>query len=508
MSGQEARAGTDASSGQGVQAGDHNEQVNVFTGDQQPVDARADRDVYAAGRDLTINSYAAPDMVWLGRNRALPDGGLGVGSYGARELAPALDVLFPGRVFPARWAPAALADLHREVDAAHPSVARTRVSRMLDSLAAAMKTTAFLRSFVGGSLTEQALLRALAAVASRSVVALRDVPAADLATDADVVQFVSLTHPHAERTCGRQLARFVLDLVSESRLDAGDPRIAEWAAGIGALPAFNTEAAATRPKHADRRLRLVVSLHYDPAQDWPEALGAWLLLDDEWHAHEDFPAEADQPGAEQALASAVDWAEAYADVLGLRLQRIEVAMPTRILLRWRPEEVLYGQRLGVNFDVLARWSQRLDQRPAIRRANRNARRRLAEIAAGGPGARLHWLSARHSADLAQLSADFEQGVYSRAIGLTENPGRNADVLDVALTFTPILLWPQGERLGQDHQATIDAYWESLPAGFLVAYRSRWLGEDGHGNGDRMRIADVRAVWDHEDWLNFCRQLAP
>jgi hypothetical protein len=80
------------------------------------------------------------------------------------------------------------------------------------------------------------------------------------------------------------------------------------------------------------------------------------------------------------------------------------------------------------------------------------------------------------------------------------------MLDVVLQFTPILLWPQAQSLGPEHQATIDAHWERLPTGFLVAYRARWRGDGSDGNADSERIAAVRAVWDDEDWLNFCREL--
>jgi hypothetical protein len=49
-------ARVDASAGKGVQAGDHNAQVNVFPGDQPRLEASGGRDAFAAGRDLTVNS--------------------------------------------------------------------------------------------------------------------------------------------------------------------------------------------------------------------------------------------------------------------------------------------------------------------------------------------------------------------------------------------------------------------------------------------------------------------
>ena len=56
--GGENRTGVDASAGRGVQAGDHNTQVNSFSGDQSRLEASGGRDVLAAGRDLTVNNYS------------------------------------------------------------------------------------------------------------------------------------------------------------------------------------------------------------------------------------------------------------------------------------------------------------------------------------------------------------------------------------------------------------------------------------------------------------------
>jgi tetratricopeptide (TPR) repeat protein len=62
VSGEDERpAGTDASAGQGVQAGDHNQQVNIFAGDQARQQVSGDHEAVVAGRDLTFISYAAPE---------------------------------------------------------------------------------------------------------------------------------------------------------------------------------------------------------------------------------------------------------------------------------------------------------------------------------------------------------------------------------------------------------------------------------------------------------------
>jgi Tetratricopeptide repeat len=57
--GGERGAEVDASGGRGVQAGDHNTQVNSFSGGQSRLEATGGRDALAAARDLTVNNYAA-----------------------------------------------------------------------------------------------------------------------------------------------------------------------------------------------------------------------------------------------------------------------------------------------------------------------------------------------------------------------------------------------------------------------------------------------------------------
>jgi tetratricopeptide (TPR) repeat protein len=52
----ERAASVDASASKGVQAGDHNAQVNVFPGDQPRLEASGGRDAFAVGRDLTVNN--------------------------------------------------------------------------------------------------------------------------------------------------------------------------------------------------------------------------------------------------------------------------------------------------------------------------------------------------------------------------------------------------------------------------------------------------------------------
>ena len=455
------------------------------------------------GQNLVIFNYDGDhsgESLWLARNRDLEVGEEPIGSYGMAELTAALSALFPDRAAPAGWDVSTLRELNRELDLVNESPARTRTARVIDNLLVAQKTITFLRTFMPTELSSQRLRRALAALTNSTGTAPSATPGSELSTEVDTVEYVALTYPRAEKSCRAQMTRFVLELVSDAHLDPNYRELREWAGSIDAIVAFNDALSASRLRHSERRLRLIVSLHYSLTGDWPEALGAWLLYDNGFYGHEDFLCTPDQPGAEEALAGAVDWAEERASVLGIPLRRIEVALPVKMLLRWRPEEVEYGPRLGVNYEVVTRWSQRLDPRPVTRRINRNAGRRLAEIAACANGTRMRWLSAQQVSELSRLSREFRAGRYTGGVGLLEDPGENDELFQVILQFTPILVWPQAADLTMEHRRMVDSQWHLLPTGFLTAYRARWRAEDGGP------MADMRAVWDDEEWLAFCATL--
>jgi NTP-dependent ternary conflict system VMAP-like protein/TIR domain-containing protein len=423
-----------------------------------------------------------------------------LGPYGTAELIAALGALWPDREFLAAWDITALDELRRELTRMAGSPAHTRVTRVVECLVIAQKTITFLRSFMAVRLTSHALRRGLAPLRISGGSSATSPGDMSQITEVDAVEHVALTFPRAEGSCTAQMARFVLELADDAGVDLDSPELRGWAASIGAIVAFNGVLAIRRQRRAHRRLRLIVSLHYALAGDWPETLGAWLLYDDMFYDHEDFDCTPDQSGAEEALTSAVDWAEGHAANLGIILRRIEVAAPVRVLLRWRPEEVEYGPRLGVNYDVLAHWSRRLDPQPAMRRINRNVTRRLADIAACTDESRLYWLAGRQITETARLCEELRAGRYPAAIGLIDNPGANEELLELLLQFTPILLWPQGISLGSELRQLVASCWDLLPGELLIAYRARWRAEDGD------LMADLRAVWDDQDWFEFCRGL--
>ncbi len=186
--------------------------------------------------------------------------------------------------------------------------------------------------------------------------------------------------------------------------------------------------------------------------------------------------------------------------LGLRLRRVEVAVPVGILLRWRPEEARHARKLGLDYQVLTRWSGRLDRSDTMRRVNTNAELRLEEIDEHKNTEPVHWLHAQQVTDLTALLAEFVNGRYSRAIGLMDDPGENQPLFDILLEFAPILLWPRTGRLGPEHGVEVVTRWGDLPAAFTDAYRSLCAAGDGGP------LADLRVIWDDEEWLSFCRDL--
>jgi hypothetical protein len=454
-----------------------------------------------AGQDIVRFEYDGADSdesEWLAHNRQVVGSGHLLGSYGATELHSALRTCPGGYPPPADFD--ALRALHDELSQQPPSTAIRRAVRVADSLIVAHQTVSFLRGHMAAELTTEALRRALATVGVAGGPGRAAAANAALCAETDAVERAALAYPRKqskEGSCRPQTARFMLALADGAGIDPTRPEFQQWAASIGALVPFNDALRARTGHQAARRLRLIVS-YYALAGEWPDEVGAWLLYDGKDSGHVNLTCAPDQPGAEKALVEAVDWAEEHAWELDASLERIEVAVPARMLLEWRPEEVKYGgSRLGVNYLVLSRWSQRLEPTQEMRRINRNVGKRMAQISGHAKGAPLHWLSAQQVGELVRLRAELGDGKHAPATGLLDRPGQDGSLVDLLLRYVPIVLWPQVTRLSQAHCAGVRTRWHLLPDGFLTAYRARWA-ETGSDV-----IADIRAVWDDDDWLRFC-----
>ena len=273
---------------------------------------------------------------------------------------------------------ASLQELRRELTKGAETPERIRAMRTVEILQVTSSAVAFLRRWMPHSLSTATLRRAVAALDHGRVarpVTRQDI---DLATEVDFVEHVALRRVGIADSYEAVLTKFVVALAQDAEMDLDAPELRDWMGSIGATVYGNDAIAVSRASRAERRLQLVVSLT-SLTGDWPDVLDVWLLCDGSLSERQEFHCEPDQPAVEAALAEAVAWAEDHAADLGLKLRRIDVAMPTKLLLCWRPEEVVYGTRLGFDYDVTTRWSQRLFPPAGLRWINNHAINRLAEI---------------------------------------------------------------------------------------------------------------------------------
>ena len=452
-----------------------------------------------SGQDTVSMNYdgdpLAEENLWLARNRRH-----GIARPG-RVADPAVDQL--GELLEELALPAELArdrstagldELRRQLEVQAWSMERELALKTVDNLQVVARTTLFLRGNLAHALGHSTLRRAA------HIARIPALPA-DLVGDAAVLAHLALSHPTSEPDCRLQLARFVTALVVESGGELDDVWLRSWADAVDALAELNTAFEAMRGRQATRRLRLIVSLHASVAGDWPETVTAWLLRDGEPYQQYEFECAPDREGVETSLVDAMDWAIEHADDLGLELRHVDVAVPTALMVRWRPEEVRYHQKLGLDYLVSMRWSNRLKPNRTMVRAIHHASRRLAELTADNPGAPVDWLDGPALDDLAQLRDHLANGRYRRALGLGERPRNPHDLLELLLMHSPILLWPQTvEEFSPDRRECVTKCWHLLPDELLNSYRLQWSGDDA---GD---IADLRAVWDDAEWLAFCRRI--
>ena len=438
----------------------------------------------------------AGSALWLGHNRRhVAHVAHSVGASGRAALADALTKVAPPRAVPSEWTVPALRELKHDMDRTPGTPATVWASRVLDSLLVAMRTTDLLHSLIPEVLDTPRLRRAMAdaGVSMPSATARDDI--------ADLVERVALWYPAADENCRSQITRFVMALVASSGTPFDHPEITAWAKANDATVHVNNATEWARRLIERKRLRLIVSLHASNTGDWPEMLETWLLLDGALvdQGRRRIHCTPDKAGVEKAIADAVDMAEERAEMLGLQLERIDVAVPSRLLLEWEPEKVERGEWLGTDFTVVMRWAERLNPPKAVRRLNRSAQRRLENIDAHLGGAPVDWLDHGETVDLRSLRDKLVRGKYRGAIALDHHPPQGERLFSLLLAHIPIVLWPQPscEYPPSDHDC-LDVCWNRMPDELMVAYRREWRDE---GAGP---IAKLRAVWDDSEWLDFCR----
>ncbi|NUK51723.1 hypothetical protein HRW14_15865 [Streptomyces lunaelactis] len=445
---------------------------------------------------------SAGEPVWIALNARVSDGllgGLG-GRLAGEELAEALRAVDPRIPVPSASADLRSALRCREDLLGHPSSAtRGRALRAVDGLLIAVRTVTFIRRWIGGDLTTARMRQALHTM----LAAEGRLPATDLnVTDVGIIDELTFNHPASDGDGRRTVARFVALLAQSCGKDLGDPELRGWAQQIEALVEVNDAVEYAARGRDGQRLSLVVSLHSSLTGDWPEVLDGWLLLDGTMLRHEQFPsATVDRRGAEGAVEDAVLWAEEHARTLDLPLKRLDLAVPSGVLLAWRPEEAGVAMLLGARFEVRLHWSSRLTPDAVLQSIESVVAQRWEAISECDGGAPVDWLVHEDLADPLVLRSHLRNGRYARGIGLTNHPGADARLMEMLLAYTPVLLWPHNsDGFPKERHGCVDKNWWAMPGALARAYRDRWLGQDA---GDAGNLADLRAVWDDHDWLRFC-----
>ncbi|MFE5097178.1 hypothetical protein ACFRCI_44525 [Streptomyces sp. NPDC056638] len=456
------------------------------------------------GQDVTVSQHDgdpfATEPIWVSRNMRAhdtdPDSLLGKLAH--EELAEAFGALAAD--VPSLCVPH---DVQSGLDSLEalkgllPSPARDRAKDAVHSMLTSIRTVGFLRDWLGSELTTARLRQALRVLLASEHRALAS-PVTDF-TDVAILDQLAFDHSVTRNNGKPSVAEFVVRLALASGKDLASPELHAWARSVDAQQELNDAVTKVLNCREDQQLRLAVSLDSSLTGGWPEAVSAWLLQDGELLDRQDFSCPTvDRGGAEAAIEAAAVWAEDHAEALGRRLRWLDVAVPSGVLLEWRPEEAGEGLRFGVQYDVVLHWSRRLAPDPLLRRIQGAVNDRWEEIAAC-TGVPVDWLDDSDTADRPPLQGRLRDGLYRRGIGLMHHTGLDDQLMEILLSYTPVLLWPQGaEGFPADRHSCLEPQWLTMPEGLGHAYQRRWRGENaGH-------FADLRAVWDDRDWLRFCR----
>jgi len=460
----------------------------------------------------TVNQFdydadpSAFSALWLACNTWHDDAQLEdlIGAKGRHELRAARRALDPGSPLRDKpWNADTLRTVQDELAGSSGSDQRGQARRAVTNARIALTTVRFLHARIGRQHLSTSRLRQALATLWAEEGWLSPVPAR--LTDVEAVDHVAFGHPEPHRDCREWISKFVWLMLSEANVAEADDELWRWARAINAWQQMTDAIESVRKIREREHLRLVIRLP-SLAGDWPESLEAWLYWDEQQRGHESFPCETvNRLGTEKALNEVLGWAHEAAEDLGA-LRRVDIAIPSALLLSWQPEQAEVGSEheyLGVTHDVFTHWSQRLSPPRTQWWIRKAAEERLEKISScNSDKAPLDWIAELDGREHSTLREDLKRGQYMRAVGLAQHPGTDTGLMDLLLQYIPILLWPQTENgFPAERQGRIDLHWGLLPKGFLTAYRKRWRREEA---GD---LADLRAVWDDLDWLEFCRKFA-
>ncbi|MEU6555867.1 hypothetical protein ABZ915_37310 [Streptomyces sp. NPDC046915] len=471
------------------------------------------------GRDGDPN---AVEELWVALNVRRPawTPSRRIGPLGSQDLGEAL-AAWPGQPAPVGgWNRQALRELRDRAEAA-ASTGALRVRPVADGLLHAGLTGDMIHEWAGRALTTPAL-RSVAADLNHAYEAAN--PSCDPLRPPKWVQGTALLQYILEHAALRtplrgdpvgRLAQAVAAVADRCGLDPEDERVGAWARRVDGLAELSDAVARQAGLRRDRTWRLVISLHAARV-DWPESLSVWLRDGASGEHHEDFPCEPSRAGVERQFPKIIEWAWQKVPG-GARIKNIDVVVPAPLLVTWEPEKAQAGRSvLGADDrTVVLRWTGRLavpGHLAGMNEADRDRLKRLEEQHPGDGGAPVDWLADSDTRDTGQLAQRLSLGLYDRAIGLDHRPPHVAELVEILLAHTPILLWPRTDADGDARErGCVDVYWERLPGQFIEAYRRRWQAEaggpvrPGRPDDDHLAgLAGLRAAWHDLDWLDFCR----
>ncbi|MGQ4378853.1 hypothetical protein ACN6K9_001571 [Streptomyces sp. SAS_267] len=397
--------------------------------------------------------------------------------------------------------------LHEQVGRSRPDDAYERdwALRVIEDLRDVLVTVDLLTSWPGDTLTTERLRTALVGAAGRSEEQLPDSAGGELLRDA--VEFLHIRARRLGESRAARLANFVATLAAEEGLTRHSPALAAWARQTGATVELGDAFKTLLADGAETRMRLIVHLHTDLADEWPETLEAWLLDGGEERGRKQVGCVPDQYGVEQSLQEILHWASSKGSAPP---RRVEIAASAPLLLRWRPELTDFGELLGDRHDVVLRWSARLCPPRHLWWINDRARQQLTAMNANRAGrAPVDWLSARDTGRSEELKTRFVRRRYTQAVGVGHRPQKFAHIMDILLAYAPIVLWPGTEgRMPRGCRDSLDKYWHLLPKEFSEAYRRSWARTSRARRESRDDLALWRSVWHDIEWLDFCDLFEP
>jgi hypothetical protein len=443
--------------------------------------------------DAALEDFPDDEVLsrWSGGEQRSLDAALG--RRGINALRAVLDQLQVSVPLPERWDRTALRMLRDSVIQVQDNESRL-VLRMIDDLSDALSVTSLIRRYLRDGVTTGDMRRSLARTLPTVAVEMHGEAA--IHGDVDYVERIALEYPARANDCRQYLVAFAL------RLDVCSDELARGLRDEFDYAMVNDVRELVVAEERTDQVTMVVSLHSAFTDDWPEEVHAWLLeAGGSVSDRTDVQCLPTKDGVEDALYEVLEWASARLG--GAPPRHIDVALPTSLLARWRPEEAAVPARLGIDHDVVVRWSHRLSPPPHVRSGLRHAMKLMEEIQKA-PFACVHWLEEIDVSDPVALIAALRDGRYRGALGLRFVPIGRTELLDLLLLYSPIVLWPSDEcdRL-DDIISDVTSHWASLPVGFAQAYREKWHAQD------RMTapaLADVLAVWDDMDWLRFCGRM--